>query len=73
MRVALALSLFTALLPAQTRVRARDLGIPFSGTPGTTNSIVDVAGVAVGHTTVIEGSDVRTGVHGHMAAGQGLE
>ena len=52
-----------ALLPAQTtRVRARDLGVPFTGTPGITNSIVDVAGVAVGHTTLIEGSEIRTGV-----------
>ena len=62
MRVTVALFLLAALSPAQTRVRARDLGVPFTGTPGTTNSIVDVAGVAVGHTTLIEGSDVRTGV-----------
>ncbi|MBN2414313.1 P1 family peptidase [bacterium] len=30
--------------------------------PGTLNAITDVAGVLVGHTTVIEGSDTRTGV-----------
>jgi D-aminopeptidase len=33
--------------------RARDLGIPFDGTPGANNAITDVAGVAVGFTTVI--------------------
>src|SRR5262245_26255727 len=57
-----ALLLFATSLTAQTRVRARDLGVPFTGTPGKTNSIVDVTGVTVGHTTLIEGSAVRTGV-----------
>lgn len=61
-RAAAALLLLTTSLAAQSRVRARDLGVPFGGTPGPTNSIVDVAGVTVGHTTVIEGSDIRTGV-----------
>jgi D-aminopeptidase len=50
--------------------RARDLGVPFDGTPGPLNAITDVAGVLVGHTTLIEGSGklvvgkgpVRTGV-----------
>jgi D-aminopeptidase len=50
--------------------RARDLGIPFDGTPGALNAITDVAGVGVGHTTLIEGDGalevgkgpVRTGV-----------
>src|ERR1700683_371338 len=42
--------------------RARDLGIPFDGTPGALNAITDVAGVEVGHTTLIEGDSVRTGV-----------
>jgi D-aminopeptidase len=45
--------------------RARDLGIPFEGTPGTHNAITDVPGVLVGHTTLIRGrgpSAVRTGV-----------
>jgi D-aminopeptidase len=45
------------------RARARDLGIvPGSLPPGEHNAITDVAGVRVGHTTLIEGSDVRTGV-----------
>jgi D-aminopeptidase len=50
--------------------RARDLGVPFDGTPGPLNAITDVDGVLVGHTTLIEGSGklivgkgpVRTGV-----------
>jgi D-aminopeptidase len=43
------------------KVRARDLGIPFDGTPGPLNAITDVAGVTVGHTT-LNGGDVHTGV-----------
>src|SRR6202162_5175884 len=50
--------------------RARDLGVPFEGTPGALNAITDVAGVTVGHTTLISGEGklqigkgpVRTGV-----------
>jgi L-aminopeptidase/D-esterase-like protein len=50
--------------------RARDLGVPFTGTPGPLNAITDVAGVSVGHTTLISGEGklvvgsgpVRTGV-----------
>ena len=41
-------------LSAQTR--ARDLGIPFDGTPGRLNAITDVAGVEVGHATIIRGA-----------------
>lgn len=44
------------------RPRARDLGIPFEGTPGPFNSITDVAGLTVGYSTLIEGESVRTGV-----------
>src|SRR5271157_580067 len=47
---------------AQTKPRARDLGVPFEGTPGSRNAITDVAGVEVGHRTIIEGDSVRTGV-----------
>src|SRR5438477_761783 len=51
-------------------VRARNLGIPFEGTPGKFNAITDVAGVEVGYTTLISGEGVlkvgegpvRTGV-----------
>ncbi len=52
------------------RPRARDLGVPFDGTPGPLNAITDVEGVLVGHTTLISGNGklvvgkgpVRTGV-----------
>jgi L-aminopeptidase/D-esterase-like protein len=55
---------------AAPRLRARDLGVPFEGTPAPLNAITDVAGVLVGHTTLISGSGklvigkgpVRTGV-----------
>lgn len=55
---------------AQSRQRGRDLGIPFPGQTGPLNSITDVAGVAVGHVTLIQGEGklipgkgpVRTGV-----------
>jgi len=36
-------------------VRARDLGVPFEGTPGARNAITDVPGVEVGFTTLISG------------------
>src|SRR5258705_7101136 len=58
-------------IPALTKtVRARDLGIPFDGTPGKFNAITDVPGVEVGYTTLISGEGklevgkgpVRTGV-----------
>src|SRR5690349_8873396 len=52
-----------SLAIAQSRPRARDLGIsPGAGTPGPLNAITDVAGVAVGHTTIIAGDTIRTGV-----------
>jgi D-aminopeptidase len=62
--------LFGVLAAAQTKPRARDLGVPFDGTPGTYNAITDVKGVEVGHTTLISGDGklevgkgpVRTGV-----------
>jgi len=55
---------------AAHKERARDLGVPFDGTPGPLNAITDIEGVLVGHTTLIEGSGklivgkgpVRTGV-----------
>lgn len=45
-----------------SKPRARDLGIPFEGTPGPLNAITDVRGVEVGYSTLIEGSSIRTGV-----------
>jgi D-aminopeptidase len=54
--------------------RARDLGVPFDGTPGPLNAITDVAGVTVGHTTLIESADpehqVRTGVTAILPRGR---
>jgi D-aminopeptidase len=58
-------------IPARAKIeRARDLGIPFDGTPGRFNAITDVPGVEVGYTTLISGEGklepgkgpVRTGV-----------
>ena len=40
---------------ASVNVRARDLGVPFDGTPGPRNAITDVAGVEVGFKTLISG------------------
>lgn len=55
------LSLQTA--QSQERQRVRDLGIkPGILTPGPLNAITDVEGVKVGHRTIIEGDDIRTGV-----------
>jgi L-aminopeptidase/D-esterase-like protein len=68
--VTLALAALPAFVQAQTRPRARDLGIPLPGTPGPADAITDVPGVEVGHATLISGSGklvrgkgpVRTGV-----------
>ncbi|NIP80543.1 MAG: S58 family peptidase [Gemmatimonadetes bacterium] len=47
----------------QERPRARDVGVVVGVMPtGPLNAITDVAGVRVGHTTVVEGDAVRTGV-----------
>jgi len=61
-----------ASLGAQTpaKPRARDLGLPIGGTAGALDAITDVAGIEVGHTTLISGSGklvvgkgpIRTGV-----------
>ena len=45
------------------RPRARDLGLKIGILPtGPLNAITDVSGVQVGHTTLIQGDDIRTGV-----------
>ena len=50
-------------IQAQDRGRVRDFGIsPGILTPGTNNAITDVSGVKVGHTTLIIGDSIRTGV-----------
>lgn len=45
-----------------SKPRARELGIPFEGEPAALNAITDIPGVEVGHTTIVEGQSVRTGV-----------
>ena len=66
-------------LCAQTKPRARDLGVPFDGVPGPFNAITDVKGIEVGHTTLISGDakssavtrPVRTGVTAVLPRGKG--
>src|SRR5215471_707044 len=67
-----------SLAVAQSKSRARDLGVVFEGTPGALNAITDVKGVEVGHTTLISGSGalhvgegpVRTGVTAILPRGK---
>lgn len=74
--VAMTKQLFTTAIPilllatalaqnpdTNTRPRARDLGLKIGVLPaGPLDAITDVAGVAVGHTTIIRGDNIRTGV-----------
>ncbi len=66
--IALLLLLIMTSLPGssanmQNRPRARELGITVGVLPtGTLNAITDVDGVLVGHTTIIRGDNIRTGV-----------
>lgn len=46
------------------RARARDLGIPFDGSPGPLNAITDVPGIEVGYATLVSGE-------GRLVVGQG--
>jgi L-aminopeptidase/D-esterase-like protein len=69
---------FPAALSAQSRLRARDLGVPFDGTPGALNAITDVKGVEVGVTPIVKGEGplkvgegpVRTGVTAILPRGR---
>ena len=54
----------SSIVISQTKGRARDLGVPFDGTPGPNNAVTDVKGVEVGHTTLISGD-------GKLVVGQG--
>ena len=62
--------LFSSVFAQAQKLRARELGVPFNGTPGKLNAITDVKGVLVGYKTKIEGNGklitgkgpVRTGV-----------
>src|SRR5215469_16641606 len=68
-------------LNAQTPERARDLNVPFEGTPGRFNAITDVPGVEVGFTTLISGDGklvvgkgpVRTGVTAILPRGKNFK
>jgi D-aminopeptidase len=72
----LAFALPAAALPAAAqapRVRARDLGVkPGIFAPGPSNAITDVAGVRVGHATLVVGDSVRTGVTAILPHGGNL-
>jgi len=65
---------------AAEKPRARDLGVPFEGTPGAVNAITDVKGVEVGHSTIVKGEGklvvgqgpVRTGVTAVLPRGKSL-
>jgi D-aminopeptidase len=70
--VVLSAILYSVLLPAQ-QGRLRDFGIDV-GTlnPGNYNAITDVSGVKVGHFTLIEGDNIRTGVTAILPHGENL-
>lgn len=68
-----AIAIVAAAAADEARPRARDLGIaPGVLQPGPRNSITDVAGVRVGHVTLVEGDDVRTGVTAVLPHGGNL-
>ncbi len=64
---------------ANVKPRARDLGVPFDGSPGKFNAITDVSGVEVGHVTLVKGEGklvrgkgpIRTGVTAIHPRGKG--
>lgn len=61
--IILTLVLFPFVMQAQETKRARDYGIKIGVmSPGKQNSITDVAGLKVGHVTLVEGENIRTGV-----------
>ena len=78
LHLTLALCLVAVSGFAQNKPRARDLGVPFDGTPGALNAITDVRGVEVGFTTLISGDGklvvgqgpVRTGVTAILPQGK---
>jgi D-aminopeptidase len=76
--VAGTLATLVAATAAAARPRARDLGVPFDGTPGPLNAITDVRGIEVGHSTLVRGAGklvvgqgpVRTGVTAVLPRGR---
>jgi L-aminopeptidase/D-esterase-like protein len=69
---------FCLVASTASRPRARAAGVPFDGSPGPKNAITDVAGVEVGHSTIISGDGklvvgtgpVRTGVTAILPRGK---
>ncbi|MEJ0029859.1 MAG: P1 family peptidase [Bacteroidota bacterium] len=78
MKNLLLLFLLLPLISQAQKPRAREVGIPFEGTPGKNNAITDVPGVEVGYTTIISGQGknvigkgpVRTGVTAILPRGK---
>src|ERR1700738_3525394 len=80
--VLICITSFIASAHAQEKIaakpRARDLGVPFDGTPGPLNAVTDVSGITVGHTTLISGEGklqigkgpVRTGLTAILPRGK---
>jgi len=79
-RFALAALLLLAVCTLHAKPRAREFGVPFDGTPGPHNAITDVAGIEVGHVTLISGNGklevgrgpVRTGATAILPRGQDI-
>jgi L-aminopeptidase/D-esterase-like protein len=76
-RIAVACLIVLAVASASAAPpRARDLGVPFVGNPGPLNAITDVAGIEVGHATLISGEHgsgtavIRTGVTAILPRGK---
>ena len=77
----LLISISSAQEKNAAKPRARDLGVPFDGIPGPLNAITDVAGVTVGHTTLISGEGklvvgkgpIRTGVTAVFPRGKDVD
>jgi D-aminopeptidase len=70
--IIMSLMMYSLLLSAQ-QGRLRDFGIDIGiFSPGKYNAITDVGGVKVGHFTLIEGDDIRTGVTAILPHGKNL-
>ena len=76
--IVIIMMMLSHIVSGQNKPRARDLGVPFEGSAGPLNSITDVKGVEVGHTTLINGEGalkvgsgpVRTGVTAILPRGK---
>ena len=67
--IVLCLGLCLPALARSQEPRARDLGIPFDGDPGPLDAITDVAGVEVGHATLVSGDGPRLPGQGPVRTG----